>query len=62
MRKLTSTGVAELIGDNPERYQLKGADAVDADPASATAPETGQPDIAQPPAPAAPLPTAGAAA
>jgi hypothetical protein len=32
LRKLTNTGVAELIGDNPERYQLKGATATDADP------------------------------
>ncbi len=44
LQKLTKTGVAELIGDNPERYQLKGGNATEADPASAASkPEVGQP-------------------
>src|SRR6266511_2678100 len=46
LRKMTKTGVAELIGDNPERYQLTGANATDADPNAArdaSQPEAGQP-------------------
>src|SRR6266498_3245682 len=44
LRKLTTTGVAELIGDNPERYPLKGANATDTDQnTDASQSEAGQP-------------------
>ena len=32
LRKLARTGVAELIGDNPERYQVKPTEQLDDDP------------------------------
>jgi len=60
LRKLTRTGVAELIGDDPERYQLKPTEQPD-DPHDS---QTGQPpatetEAAQPAADAiAPQPDA----
>ena len=58
MRKFTTAGTAELIGDNPERYKLNDTERPDADtggePGSDGQDEASQTDSTQPTADATP--------